>query len=130
MTGSWEAKDELRGIRGWLLLPLAHLILNVGLVFLTTISIVEATTMSRGPAIALLAAAAYLALIAVCLFLFLQESRSAKAAMFAFYGVTLLLSIVWLFQAFSVFVLLEALLSVGSAVYFQRSVRVQNTFFR
>ena len=150
----WDAKDELRGIRGWLLLPLIHLIFNsMYLIWLVVrdLPLVAARALLHPLAAQVefvLLLLPVFAFLIFCLVRLLQERREVPWLMTVFYGINIAVVLALLiarakgydfpdqFEAKSLVAghtvpsFMQLALSVALIGYFHSSVRVRNTFFR
>ncbi|HUO97759.1 MAG TPA: DUF2569 family protein [Rhizomicrobium sp.] len=124
----WEAKDELRGIRGWLLLPLAHLV--VTMLCLAWISVRLAFTPLGWATLSFFVYAVF------CLTRFMHERRETPMLMTAFYAMNIAAAIAMAaLRAFGLAsnlipLAIQAAACAAMAAYFHLSLRVKNTFFR
>jgi len=149
-TPEWQATDELRGIRGWLLLPLAQLIFNLlYIVWLPVRYLPEIAAKVPGHEIKaiigyLVVQLPYFAFLVFCLARFLQERKATVWLMTVFYGLNIAIVLAFLLApAVGIHVApRSAVLGrpaasfvaigiwLGLLAYFHTSLRVKNTFFR
>jgi hypothetical protein len=122
MALNWEAKDELRGIRGWLVLPLIHL----GLTLLWSAWLI-AGTMPQPLAWVLLV---FTLFGVFCAVRFLQERHEVPRLMIVFCALCIVLATTSLIGGLSMLMIAQFLLGVALIVYFLESERVANTFVR
>jgi len=150
----WEATDEVRGIRGWLLLPLFHLVFNP--LYLAWLAVRQLPAVAaQAPANPVAAEIGFVvvllpvfAFLVFCLVRFLQERREVPWLMTVFYGLSIAVVLVILVGRAEGYgfagkiadtslvarhdwsLLLQAAFAAAMIAYFHTSVRVRNTFFR
>jgi hypothetical protein len=132
----WEATDEIRGIRGWLLLPLIYLAINLVYIAWRVFDQLPVVAMRvpqhpRAAQIAfVLVLVPYFAFLVLCLVRFLQERRVTRWLMTAYCGSNILFAAILLVQGATALMLAHLIFNIGALAYFHASVRVQNTFAR